>query len=412
MKKEYTWNPIYNLVMKIKYDYINKFNDNIIDFKVWIDKLNNKEYNNFFECLQTNQKDNLLLIRYGLSEMQSGMWDDTNSPYRECRSIVVDLKNEEIVVCPFRKFFNINETDENEIGRLIKEIKQSKTFEITNKLDGSMQSARWYDNKIMMFGSMALSKEESFRLEEGITMLTDKHKSMIKDNPNLTFIFEYISLKDTHVVIYKKEQEGLYLIGIRDVYTGIECSYKDIKLFSDKYSVPMTNIENITLDEVLEQMKIVNGSDKEGWVLNIDGRKVKCKCDDYVHLHRILDEFSSINTIIENIVDDKFDDMMSKIPVAYRERVLLVANKVFNYKNKINKEINYYFDIAPNKDNKKEFMIWVTNNCPKNIQGYIRNKWYGTEYNVLKTKHRNKRLNEMGIKDYSELFRGLEEDKQ
>ena len=29
----YNWNPVFNIVMNIKKDYINKFNDNNMDFK-------------------------------------------------------------------------------------------------------------------------------------------------------------------------------------------------------------------------------------------------------------------------------------------------------------------------------------------------------------------------------------------
>ena len=181
MNDKYKWNPVYNLIMRIKEDYYNKFHDNEKDFKVWLEKLNNKKYNDIFKSLQTNQKDNYLLKRYGIAEMQEGMWEDENSIYRECRSLVIDLEKEEIVTCPFRKFFNLNEVKENNIDIIKKDIEKAKIFEITNKLDGSMQCARWYNNNIFMNGSMALDKNASFRLEEGISMLNDNYKRMIKE---------------------------------------------------------------------------------------------------------------------------------------------------------------------------------------------------------------------------------------
>jgi tRNA splicing ligase len=58
---------------------------------------------------------------------------------------------------------------------------------------------------------------------------------MIKDNPYLTFIFEYISLKDIHTVNYKEEQQGLYLIGIRDVTNGKQWFYSDVKEMAKRY---------------------------------------------------------------------------------------------------------------------------------------------------------------------------------
>ena len=62
MRKDFKWNKVYNLIMDIKDDYNNNFNDNSLIFKEWLNKLNKEEYNNIFQCLQTNQKDNFLLI--------------------------------------------------------------------------------------------------------------------------------------------------------------------------------------------------------------------------------------------------------------------------------------------------------------------------------------------------------------
>lgn len=410
MNDKYKWNPVYNLIMRIKEDYYNKFHDNEKDFKVWLEKLNNKKYNDIFNSLQTNQKDNYLLIRYGIAEMQEGMWEDENSIYRECRSLVIDLEKEEIVTCPFRKFFNLNEVKENNIDTIKKDIEKAKIFEITNKLDGSMQCARWYNNNIFMNGSMALDKNASFRLEEGTSMLNDNYKRMIKENQDYTFIFEYISLKDVHVVLYNKSQEGLYLIGIRNCYTGEELSYANIKRFSKKYNVPMTNIESISFGEMLSQMKTYKSSDKEGWVLNIDGHKVKVKCDDYIQLHRILDKYASVNVIIKNIADDKFDDMMSKIPNAYKDRILMIANKIIEYRDNTLNRIDKYYKLAP-KGTIKEFMMWVTNNCPKNIQGYVRNIYLNKPNNVLMKGYCGyKKLKDMDIADsFSELFESMKE---
>ena len=172
----------------------------------------------------------------------------------------------------------------------------------------------------------------------------------------------------------------------------------------------MTNIESLTLEQVLNDMKKYKSSEKEGWVLNIDSHRVKIKCDDYIHLHRLLDKVSSINVIIQNIADDKYDDMISKIPDSYKNRVQGIANKIFRYKNNIEKDIEEYWNNAP-KEDKKEFMIWVDSICPKNIKGYVRCKYLNKKYNVLKNnKNSYKKLKDLGIcENYSALFSDLEE---
>lgn len=405
IKDKYSWNPVYCLVMHIKEAYLDKFHDSEPSFEKWLEKLENETYSDFFSCLQVNQDKSLLLIRYGLAEMQSGMWEDEDSLYRECRSLVIDIENNELVATPFRKFFNLNEVEENKIEKVLKEIEVAKSFEASNKLDCSMQFARYYNHDIKLFGSMALSKENSWRLEDGYKMLTNGHKRMIVSNQNLTFIFECINVKDGHVVIYTKEQEGLYLIGIRDTTTGYQYSYKEIKKFSLKYKVPMAEIEKIDLAQILEKCKTLKCSDKEGWVLNIDGHMLKIKCDDYCSLHKMLDKISSINVIIQNIAEDRFDDLLSKIPESYRDRVLKVAIKIQEWIVDTQAKIIYYHDEAP-KDDTKTFMLWVEANCPKDISGYVKNKYNGKEYNVLKKGSGGyKKLKELGIVEtYSALF--------
>lgn len=411
MQNKYLWNPVYKLVMKIKYEYISKTKNNDINFELWLKELNNDEYTNIFDCLQTNQYDNFLLIRYGLAEMQRGMWDDENSIYRECRSIVIDLEREEIVLCPFRKFFNLNEVKENEINKILNDIQNSKVFEITNKLDGSMQSSRYYNGEIFMSGSMALNPNQSWRLSDGYSKLTHCHKKMITDNPEYTFIFEYISIKDAHVVLYKKEYEGMYLIGMRNVNTGKEESYNTLLKFSKQYQVPMAQIETISFENLLEDMKKYKSHEKEGWVVNIDGHKIKVKCDDYVYLHKLLDKFSSVNVIIENIAENKFDDMLSKIPDNYKERVISVGSKILDYKREVENNIEKYYKLAP-KDDKKDFMVWVDNNCPINIRSYVKCKFLNKTYNILKKGTNGyKKLKDLGISDNcSILFYDLEGD--
>lgn len=397
------------LVMRIKQDYLNKFHDNEKSFEKWLEKLNDEEYNEFFSCLQVNQDEEFLLIRYGLAEMQSGMWQDKNSPYRECRSIVIDLQDDGLVATPFRKFFNLNEVEENKLETIIEEINNAKLFEASNKLDGSMQFVRYYKSDIRMFGSMALNKDNSWRLQDGYKMLTNNHREMVVKNPNLTFIFEYISLRDAHVVLYSKKQEGLYLIGIRDTTTGYEYSYKEVRRMANKYGIKMTEIEKLDLSQILEQMKVVKCHEKEGWVLNIDGHKIKVKCDDYCSIHKMLDKISSVNVIIQNVANGTFDDLISKIPETHRDRVTKIANKIQEWVFDTEGKIRDYYSVAP-KDDIKTFMSWIDENVSKDISGYVKCKYLNEEYNLLKKRNgAYRKLKEMGIAEsHSALFADLE----
>lgn len=430
-----SWNPVLDKFVEIKNEFLQRFgyitynykdgytdeSETCLDF--WVESLNEldnqyQEYTDLISCLELNQFNNFLLLRYGrYSNIYDGevdnsgedFWDKYSGFYRECRSVVIDVVNDCIVCATPRKFFNLNEMEETSIENISGKIAVAKTVEFSDKLDGSMQSARYYNGEIVMAGSQAINPNNSWRLQDGYRMIhsTSGYENMLKEHQDLTFIFEYISLADAHVVKYTKDQEGLYLIGIKDVNSGREYDYKEIIAFANKYDIPTTQLFNKTLDQLLGELDDKSSDEAEGFVINIDGYRVKLKYNDYVHIHKALSKLSSINLIIRSIADDCYDDLLSKLPAVYHDNVKKVSNVVFNYiRNTENIIYEYYVD-AP-KSSQKEFMIWVDKNVPKKYRGFCRELYYGERINVLKKNSKSNakylKLKDMGVTDYSKLF--------
>lgn len=437
------WNPVLNKFIEIKNEYRKRigyityyYKDGCTDesetcIERWVSELNGiepfnqyAEYEDLLSCLELNQYKNMLLIRYGRysniydgeeEASGEGLWDRYDGFYRECRSVVIDIVNDCIILSPFKKFFNINETEETSIGNIIDLINKANVVEFSDKLDGSMQSARWYDGKIIMAGSQAINPDNSWRLTDGYRMINELpgYKDMLIKYPDCTFIFEYISLKDAHVVKYSKQEEGLYLIGIRNVIDGEEYDYRTVLRFARIFNIPTTKIFDKTIRQVMNELDSKSSDEAEGFVINIDGYKVKVKYNDYVHIHKALSKLSSINLIIRNIADDSYDDLLAKLPMAYHDQVKKVAAIVIEYINKTEKEVKTYFNGAP-RENKRDFMIFVSQNVPKEYQGYCREMYLGHNINVIKSGNEKcphyKRLKDMGILNYSEIFREDVED--
>jgi hypothetical protein len=181
IENKYEWNIAFNFIMKIKRTYENKFKE-IKEYNLskWIEELNINEFNNFRAKVILNHlpEKNLVLIKYSLTSAGLDLWDNPNSVLREMRSLVIDLKNEEIVLAPFRKFFNMNETEETAYEVIVEKIKNASNIEFSNKLDGSMQSARFYRGEIVMSGSGAIEPEASEQLAEGISWMVGNYKKM------------------------------------------------------------------------------------------------------------------------------------------------------------------------------------------------------------------------------------------
>lgn len=388
-----SWNKMFDECIKLKHDYIKHFGD-YVNFNGMINTMKEEgiPYNEIFDEVQINQKDDLVLIRYKLHEMGRNMWKDEDSPLREARSLVFDIKNEEMVLTPFRKFFNMNEVKENMKDIIEEEINNCDMFEVSEKLDGSMQSYRYYNGKIVGSGSISLDINNSFRLKEGFEMLTDNHKQMIRNCPTITFVFEYISEKDKHVIPYDYSKEkGLYLIGMRSVLDGKEYDYKHIKKTSIKYNVPCCEIYQYnTLEEVLEHLDKMTIKDGEGFVLNIDGHKVKLKCEDYLQLHKLKDKLSSANTIIKAYADGTIDDLYANMPPSIKKEnedtIKLIEDFMVGMNMKITKnKIN--IELLRNKgklQTDKELHKYI--NClDSDIKEFVRMKFLGRKYNILKS---------------------------
>ena len=409
----YEWNIAYNFIMRIKKDFVDAFGErNEYSLKEMISALNRDEYNHFRNCVRITEDGSLALIKYSLVGKETPDLGKAGSMYREMRSLVIDMKDEAIVLCPFRKFFNIGELDECSMERVADAIRHAKTVEIANKLDGSMQQARYYKGKVVYTGSSAMNPEESWQLADGLTVFRadTNYEKMVKDNPTCTFIFEYTSPKNLIVVKYNEER--LSLIGVRDVETGRQCSYSEMVGYAEKYGLPHTDVERRTFDEVVASAGDYGAEEKEGWVLFVDGAMYKMKCNQYREVHRILSFVSAPNVLMRSIADDYFDDVLSKVPEAYKENLRRASAVVYGYINKTQTEIDEWYDKMPKQD-RKSFAMAVNKDVPKELRRFMFAKLNGQGYNVLK-KHENTpsphymKLSEViGTTDYATFFMSL-----
>ena len=313
------------------------------------------------------------------------------------------------------KFFNINELQETSYDNILNKLSIAKnnnlTIEYSDKLDGSMICARYYKGDYLLTSSQALNPDNSWRLQDAYTMLTDNYKKMLYDNHNITFIFEYISLKDQHVVKYTKEQEGLYLIGERDILTSYTYSYDWLKIMANKYNIKTTVLFNTDINYIMSHLNEKSSDQAEGFVINIDGYYVKLKYNDYVTMHKTLSSIVSPNYIIKAIADENFDDFISKVPSSYKENVQLIADKVFTYIKYKNEQINMNYLYIKNKmsinkkdfTNRKEFIQYINNYCNKDIFPYLICKYDNKEFDLLKSKN-GKYIKMKQIDDFLEFI--------
>ena len=343
------WNELIKHVSDLKALFIKTYGeDKLWDYgeynnciEYW--SANFEFYNEMFAPLIIHEFEDLVLFRYNLMDTDAEFWQKYNQMYRECRSVVIDKKNCTLVLTPFRKFFNLNETEETQLRFIQERISKARSIEFSEKMDGSMQSARFYNGRIILAGTQSMNKEESFRVAIGYSLLTENYQKMLMENPDYTFIFELICKEDRHVVKYEDSQRGLYLIGIRDVLTGKESSYAEVLAMARNYNVKHTTVIDKTLDQALNELDSKRSDEAEGFVINIDGYKIKLKFNDYLNVHRMLGKITSTNVIIRAVEDGSWDDLLSKIPEAYQADAIIAANNVKKFVRDMNKMIDVMY---------------------------------------------------------------------
>ena len=374
MINKFNWNDMYLYLIK-KWHKMNQdklFKEQLKNNNVIINEYIN-EYN-----------DHLILVHYNI--FSKDLYKNLNSIYREARSLVIDLNTEEIVLCPFKKFFNINELPETNLNLIQEQIKNADLVEFSEKLDGSMQHARWYKDHLILAGSTTLNKDNSYQLKEGYALFKDNYIQLCKDYVDYTFIFEAILEDDHHIVNYNMDY--LYLIGARNVYTGKTLSYTDIKFLGLKYNIDTPIISHITLDTCLKTQSLYTATEKEGWVIYIrkddQEYRYKLKCDQYLQLHKLINQVNSFKVIKQLLQEEKIDDFISKLPENIRIVVNDKVNKLKQYCFDLNSKINKYYQSIPYTENDKQFALFVQEYIPKDYYKYMYMKRKNKKINVLK----------------------------
>ena len=393
VRNKYNWNLMYNSIMQVKDNFLlnHTFNELVnLPFEQILIKLNNTFLANGATYTRYDIGDvNLLLIKYSLLKGVDDIYTNPNSIFREARSLVIDLNSEEIVLCPFRKFFNLNEIDEFSLENIKPLLDKSLEIEVSNKLDGSMQQVRYWHNQFIYSGSSALDENNSLQLKLGKELFFENInlQQLVRDYPDYTIIFEALLEADPHIVHYSGS--SLNLIGMRNVYDGTCKSYKEIIKLAEEYKITSTQLESYSLEQLLERRNQFLATDKEGWVINIrtkdENVRIKLKCDDYIKMHSIYNSLSSPNALIKEIADDTFDDSYSKLSESIKPRINMLREKIYKFVRLKSSIIdNYYSQL--NKDvTDKEFALQVNKVVPKVFRHYMFNKRYNKPYQLLKS---------------------------
>ena len=167
--------------------------------------------------------------------------------------------------------------------------------------------------------------------------------------------------------------------------TGVTYDYNTVIKTAASYpGVKTTEVYKKSFSEVLDSLNKVRGNDAEGYVVNIDGFRVKIKYDDYLAMKNLMERKSVGKAVIRAIANGNFDDIYSRIPDNNKKLALMVAERVNEWVSDKDTKVHEYYNTFSKITDTKEFMITVSKMVPKPYQSYVRMLYKGESYNYLK----------------------------
>jgi hypothetical protein len=325
--------------------------------------------------IQSERFPNLVMLKYQDECQYDNKWSSFS---RTCRGLVVDMKNQVILVHPYEKFFNLGQMPETSYEIL----KDKEQFEISEKLDGSLclSFVNPSDNKVYLTTSGSFDSEHGQYATQLFRNLTERENCSKNQSEKLldyasrgTLMFELIDSRFRIVIDYRKKNypEGLYLIGYRD-QLGRLWNYSEIGQLAAYLGLPcMKTYQFDSLDQLLgktEELTVL----EEGFVLRYpDGLMVKIKGMAYLKAHRFISQLSDKH-ILEAVAEGVADPLVEIAPEEYRDDVI---EKIAYFKSRkldLVDQCYKYFADAP-KGTRKEFALWVNVNVKSSLKGCLFN---------------------------------------
>jgi len=289
-------------------------------------------------CESHPENKKIMVLNYTEQCQFKKVWDETTML---CRGLILNTKTNEIMARPFQKFFNWQERIIN--GEAI----PNETPIITEKIDGSLIIHSMINDKD------CFSTRGSFVSDQAIWAANWWNKNIKKDYyvNGYTHLFEAVFPQNKIVVLY--DFTGLVYLGSVNNKTGRT-------IFFDMPAPIRTvnKIGNIELSKLLEMDK----ENEEGFVIHfpISDLRLKIKFPQYVKLHKIITQLSTIGIweILKSGGD--FKDIIKNIPDEYYSWITEVVNKLNAQYSEIEKNCKEITAHAKTLTTRKEQALYIT----------------------------------------------------
>jgi hypothetical protein len=337
-----------------------------------------------------------LIASYADPWLDGDGWDAYDAYLTEVRGTVFDMRDGSIASLPFYKFRNMDECPAYSEAAVRAAIEDAGGRMLaTEKLDGSMIQMRYiagedrdggafgggilYTTSNTIAGSPAAASNSHIEAVSSLFLGEGSpHARLVRSHPDRTFVFEMIRPdKDMHVVPYPEDRWGLWLIGARDVSTGLLDDHGMLEGYADEVGIRCAPVLFRDLGEAIAFKHSGDGSEMEGMVIDIDGWLVKLKLDDFLersNIFHMADGGRGFRSLLSMIHRNVIDDALAGAPAQASAMIRAIAERAAALQSGMEDAIAQIMAEGPDPDvDRRAFAVWVNSeaDCPAAWKGYL-----------------------------------------
>ncbi|MFM2387554.1 MAG: hypothetical protein RL660_2311 [Bacteroidota bacterium] len=241
--------------------------------------------------VQKHPDADLYIYNYTAQTQYEYLWNDITLM---CRGLILDA-NKNIVARPFTKFFNYEEVQATQMP--------NEPFDVYEKMDGSLGILYWLNDKPYIATRGSFTSEQALA---GTAILHEHYAHLFATlNRDATYLFEII-YPENRIVVNYGDMRDIVLTAIIDNATG-----KDLAIDNTGFTTAK-HYDGIADFKLLKQAQDNN---REGYVVKFrSGFRIKIKFEEYLRIHRIVTQVSSIS-IWEYLSQDlPLDKIIEQVP--------------------------------------------------------------------------------------------------
>jgi T4 RnlA family RNA ligase len=244
-----------------------------------------------YVAMQKHPQADLYIYNYTAKAQYDNVWNEITLM---CRGLILDGA-QTIVARPFQKFFNYGEGAQQQIP--------NEHFEVFEKMDGSLGILYWLDDKPYIATRGSFNSEQAIK---ATAILNEKYAHVFdKLDQTITHLFEII-YPENRIVVNYGDTEDLVLTAMIDIATG-----KDVPL----QNIGFTMVQKYDAITDFKTLQAKQQDNKEGYVIKFEsGFRMKIKFEEYLRLHRIVTQISSINIWEFLSTGQSIDSIIDQVP--------------------------------------------------------------------------------------------------